>query len=182
MRKFNNLDSQSIEITIEFIENLRKRGYKPLSLLFKIYYNRDKIEFFKTTDWDKTKSDLNKILRYPQLQGRLLLVINRLDLQIENLNKYNARLLVEFIGDLEFTVRINEFKNLNNFKQNIIDREVERYKQFALDSVDIYKSNLQNFDFVTGNNNQTDQDNIYYVDNEPEYMEDQLLYTKKQEE
>lgn len=180
MKKFTDLDINSVNLTLDLIEKLRKRRYFPLSLNFKLHPNKQVVDFIKTQDWEKAKEELNRFVKYPQFRGQTIVLIQSLRLRVANLDKYGVIFYVNFIGDLDNDLIIIDEVNVNNFKQDVIDREVERYKQFIQTLVDDYKRDINRFDNLTGKNEETDKEAVYYVDNEPEYMENQLDYTKKE--
>jgi hypothetical protein len=180
----------SVEYIYNYLEEMRKRGYLPKSFLLRIRYSITKFKFIKIEDYNKFKIDVLYFLKYSSLWGNDKFNIPVLNLQYitfnisPNLDRYKCTFFVEFINAEELTLKIQDNYISNTFKNEIIFREVERYKKFLFTKTEEYKINIialnkasdaKETDLI--NNPINPSSPIYYVNNLPEYVENQLDYT-----
>jgi hypothetical protein len=180
----------SVEYIYNYLEEMRKRGYLPKSFLLRIRYSITKFKFIKIEDYNKFKIDVLYFLKYSSLWGNDKFNIPVLNLQYitfnisPNLDRYKCTFFVEFINAEELTLKIQDNYISNTFKNEIIFREVERYKKFLFTKTEEYKFNIialnnasdaKETDLI--NNPINPSSPIYYVNNLPEYVENQLDYT-----
>lgn len=181
MVKLIKIDPNSIKFAISSLEFLRQRSYIPLSLRFILVKSQSQREYFTVTDYDSFKIEVLNIVEFNELQGNTILLLDSLNLRIDNLNKYNVIFNVRLYADLFTNTDIREKFDLNNFTNEIAEREIERYKQFLQNLSLLYKFDIgETFDVLNSENNNFELDPVYYVNNVPEYMESQLDYVKKQ--
>lgn len=139
--ELDNLNTLSIYYTYYTLDFLYKRSMVPTYIKLK-YIDRKKENYVTIDNFKDFLSQLKSIYIAQStlgFYGMNILRLDDLELDITNLSKYQAKFNINHITK---SINFKETKILNNFTQDRIDVEIDRYKQLAIGELKSYNINI----------------------------------------